>query len=112
MSAEGAVQGQLDAYNAHDLERFLAFYADDVRIFRPPAPEPAIAGKRALAQYYATERFNIATLHAKLVNRMVLGNKVVDHERISGLRESAFEVVAVYDVADGLIHSAWFFAAD
>lgn len=29
-----------------------------------------------------------------------------------GVREQPFEVAAVYEVADGLIRNAWFYAAD
>ena len=44
---------------------------------------------------------------------IVLGNKVVDHERIVGVRETgAFEAVAIYEVVDGRIDSVWFFNAD
>lgn len=110
MSPEAAVQHQLEAYNARDLARFLAVYSDDIRLYRLPATEPAIVGKAALAEMYATQRFNLPGLHAELVNRMVIGNKVIDHERISGVREQAFEVAAVYEVIDGLICTAWFFS--
>lgn len=112
MSPEASVQRQLDAYNARDLERFVVEYSEGVRIFRPPAPEPVIVGKAALATYYASNRFNLPKLHADVVNRMVLGNKVVDHERIVGVRETAFEAVAIYEVVDGRINSVWFFNAD
>jgi hypothetical protein len=111
MNPETIVQLQLDAYNARDLRRFLAAYSDEVRIFRPPEPAASIVGKPALAEYYATQRFNLADLNAELVNRMVLGNKVIDHERISGVREVPFEVAAVYEVAEGLIQTVWSFAA-
>lgn len=110
MSPEAAVQHQLEAYDARDLARFLAVYSDDIRLYRLPATEPAIVGKAALAEMYATQRFNLPGLHAELVNRMVIGNKVIDHERISGVREQAFEVAAVYEVIDGLICTAWFFS--
>lgn len=53
----------------------------------------------------------IHALPADLVNRMVLGRKVIDHERIHGVREAPFEA-AVYEVgADGLIATVWFFEA-
>lgn len=39
------VQPQLDAYNAHDLERVLATCGDSVRVYRPPAPELVFTGK-------------------------------------------------------------------
>jgi hypothetical protein len=112
VSPEAVVQLQLDAYNARDLPRFLAAYSDEVRIFRPPDPAASIVGKPALAEYYATQRFNLVDLNAKLLDRMVLGNKVVDHERISGVRELPFDVAAVFEVADGLIRTVWFFAAE
>lgn len=110
--AEGAVQRQFEAYNARDLERFLAVYSEDIRAYRPPAIEPAIAGKKALAAFYATQRFSHEGLHAELLNRMVLGSKVVDHERISGVREQPFEVAVVYEVVNGLIRSTWSYAAE
>ena len=105
-------QRQLDAYNARDLQRFLAEYSDDICVYRPPAAEPTLQGKAALAAHYASQRFNLPGLHAELVNRMVLGNKVIDHERISGVRDRPFDVAAVYEVVDGLICTAWFYAAD
>lgn len=113
--AEAPVQRQLDAYNARDLARFLAEYSDDVRIFRPPAAEPALVGKQAMGAFYAAHRFNLPQLHAELVNRMVLGDKVIDHERITGLptepTDGPMEAAAVYEVREGLIRTVWFFNA-
>jgi hypothetical protein len=103
------VQRQLDAYNEHDLEKFVAEYADDVRVFRPPETEPVLSGKAAFAGHYAANRFNLPKLNAKVVSRIVCGNKVIDHERITGLEERTVEVVAVYEVIDGRIRTVWFF---
>jgi hypothetical protein len=109
VSAEAVVQRQLEAYNARDLGRFLAEFAQDVRLYRLPAGEPALAGKQAFGEFYARERFNRPALHAEILGRMVLGNKVVDHERISGVRDEPFEVVVVYQVVDGRIAVLWAF---
>ncbi len=106
------VQEQLEAYNARDLTRFLATYSDSVVVYRPPTPQPAISGKAELARFYSQQRFHLPGLRADIVNRTVLGNKVIDHELIWGVREQAFEVAAVYDVRDGLIQAVWHFAAD
>lgn len=102
------IQQQLEAYNARDLGRFVAAYSDTIRVFRLPDTEPAIAGKPQLADAYRT-RFSSPGLHATIVNRIVLGNKVIDHERVVGIRDAAVEVVAVYEVVDGLIETVWFF---
>lgn len=112
MNPEAVVQRQLEAYNARDLERFLAEYSDNVRVYRPPADEPAITGKAALGEFYATQRFNHIGLHAEVLNRMVLGSKVIDHERISGVREQPFEVAVVYEVVNGRIQCTWAYAAE
>ena len=111
MNPEALVQRQLDAYNARDLEGFVACYSERIQVFRPPLPEPALVGKAAFADFYATQRFNRPGLHAQLVNRMVLGRRVIDHERITGVGDQPLEVAVVYEVADGLIQAVWAFAA-
>ena len=112
MSPQAVVQRQLEAYNARDLQRFLAEYSDDIQVFRPPAALPAIVGKKAFGEFYATQRFNHAGLHADLLGRMAFGNKVVDHERISGVREQPFDMAVVYEVSNGLIIRTWGFASE
>jgi hypothetical protein len=111
LNPQAIVQRQLEAYNARDLQRFLAVYSEDIEVYRPPAALPAIVGKKAFAEFYATQRFNHAGLHAELVSRMAFGNKVIDHERISGVREDPFDVAVVYDVRNGLITTTWAYAA-
>ncbi len=102
------VQRQLEAYNARDLERFAATYSDDIAIYRMPVTHPAIAGKEQLRAAYR-QRFASAGLHAEILTRIVLGNKVIDHERVVGIRDTPLEALAVYEVADGLIRAVWFF---
>ena len=106
------VQRQLDAYNARDLARFLAEYADDIEVYRLPTAAPAIVGKMAFGEFYATQRFNRADLHAELRGRMAFGSKVIDHERISGVRDQPFDVAVAYEVRDGLIVRTWAIAAE
>jgi hypothetical protein len=107
-NAVDVVQEQLEAYNARDLDRFAATYAEDIRIFRPPAAEPAMSGMAQLRENYR-KRFSAPGLHADIVNRIVIGNKVIDHERVRGIRATPVEAVAVYEVVDGLIRTVWFF---
>lgn len=111
-TAVEVVQRQVDAYNARDLDRFVAQFSDDVEVFRPPSAQPAISGKAGLAEYYAANRFNLPALRAEILNRIALGSRVIDHERIHGVRDEPFEVAAVYDVVDGFIRTVWFFSAD
>ena len=112
MNPEAVVRRQLEAYNARDLQRFLAEYGEDIRAYRPPAAAPTLAGKKAFGEFYATQRFNRIELRAELLGRMVLGRIVIDHERISGVSERPFEVAVVYEVVDGLIQCTWTYAPE
>jgi hypothetical protein len=42
----------------------------------------------------------------------VVGNKVIDHERILGLRNEPVDAVVAYVVRSGLIQSVWLFYAE
>ena len=105
MSPLQLVQQQFAAYNARDLDAFTACYSDTVQVFRPPAPQPTLVGKPAFAAFYQTQRFNRPGLRAELVNRMVLGDTVIDHERIHGLGDIPVEMAVAYLVQHGLIQT-------
>lgn len=105
------IESQFAAYNARDLDTFMAHFADDIKVYRMPATTPSIEGKPALAAFYASERFNRPALRAELINRIVAGQQVFDHERIWGVADAPVEVVAVFAVKDGLIDTMWSFPA-
>ena len=111
MSPVDVVQEQLEAYNARDLDRFAATYSEDIRIYRKPTAEPAIVGQAQLREVYGN-RFASPNLRAEILNRIVLGNKVIDHERVVGIKDVPIEAVAVYEVGEGLIRAVWFFHPD
>lgn len=109
--AVALVERQLAAYNARDLARFIACFGDDITVWRVPATVPALAGKAQFAAFYASERFNREGLRAEIVNRIVLGQRVIDHERIHGLSDEPIEVAVAYEIAGGLIVRIHSFAA-
>jgi hypothetical protein len=109
MSPVEVVQRQTEAYNARDLARFLAMYSESITVFRTPTGAPSIVGKAQLAAFYKAERFNLPALRAEILNRIVIGNKVIEHEQVFGIGDAMVEAVAVYEVKDGLIERVWFF---
>ena len=105
---EAFAQRQLDAYNDRDLERFVREYTEDVVVYRLPDPIPFIVGRAALAAHYRDNRFSLPDLHARLVNRMVFGNKVIDHELVAGVPGAPLDVAAIYEVSEAGISKVWF----
>lgn len=77
-------------------------------VYRFPAAEPVLVGKSAFAEQYRKGPFNLPRLHAELVNRMVFGNKVIDHERVTGVQDTPLEVAAIYEVTPAGISKVWF----
>ncbi len=108
-SPEAVVQLQLDAYNAHDIEAFLATYSDDAALYDFPA-RPRLQGKDAMRTRY-TARFADKLLHATIPQRIVMGNTVIDREHVRlTLPEGpgALDAVAIYEVSGGKIAKVTF----
>lgn len=112
-AAEVLAQRQLDAYNGHDLEAFVACYAPgvEVRTFPGEGP-PDFAGHEAIRARYGP-MFEQGTIHAELLNRITIGDTAIDHERVTGLARQGEEervvfAVAIYEVKDDLIQKVWF----
>jgi hypothetical protein len=105
------VELQLAAYNERNLHRFLTAFSDTVRSYRLPDMALLLDGKAAFADFYARNRFVHEGLHAELINRMVVGNKVFDHERIHGLAPEPLETAVIFMVEDGLIETVFFVPA-
>ncbi len=105
------VERQLAAYNARDMAAFAPCFSEDIELWRPPATEPAIKGQAAFREFYAKERFAKPGLRAEVLGRIVMGTKVIDHERIHGVRESPFEITVAYEIEGGIIRRVYSFAA-
>ncbi|MCI1034468.1 nuclear transport factor 2 family protein [Raoultella terrigena] len=108
---ECPVEKQFKAYNAHDINQFIACFSEDFKAYRMPAETPAMIGIPALREFYVNQRFNVAELRAELIFRTVLGNKVFDHELIYGLSAEPIESMAIFEVENQLIKTAWFYFA-
>ena len=103
-----AVSAQLAAYNAHDLEAFVALYADDVKLWRNG--ELTCDSRAMMREQYRTLFQANPDLQALLRGRLVGGHAtVIDHEWVTGLRDGHnLEVFATFEVLDGIITQAWF----
>ena len=101
------VQRQLDAYNARDLDALLSIYAPDAQQFEHPG-KLAASGSAQIRERMAI-RFQEPNLHARLVQRVVMGNLVIDHEHVTRTfaeGPGSVDVVAIYEVTQGRIQSA------
>jgi hypothetical protein len=109
LDPEAIVQRQLEAYNAHDVEGFVATYAEAAEIFAHPSTLLA-KGAAQIRDRYAV-RFRDYRPHAVVLKRIVIGSTVIDEEEITttpaGIPQTA-RAVAIYEVQAGRIARTWF----
>jgi hypothetical protein len=108
-SPEAVVQRQLDAYNAKDLEALMETYDEDAEQFEHP--DKLLARGSQQIRERSALRFKEPNLHARLIHRIVMGNKVFDHELVARTFPEGtgqIELVAIYEVQNGKIIKAWF----
>jgi hypothetical protein len=96
-------QGQLDAYNAQDVDALCGFFAQDLVVadFNGAVTVEGLDAFRAKhVALFAEHPQN----RAELAHRVVIGDRVIDHERV--YRQPgpvSFEVAAIYTIAGGKI---------
>lgn len=101
-------QAQLDAYNRQDAKAFAALFAPEVEVFnRLGDTIPSLKGRQAVEERYAALFKSYPNNYSTLTGRIVQGNYVIDHEYVTG-REKPVEIVAIYEVKEGLITRCWF----
>ena len=78
---QDVVQQQLDAYNARDIDAFMACWADDAQYYEHPDTLLA-SGKAAIRERHLV-RFREPSLYGERIKRMAVGNMVVDQEVVT-----------------------------
>ncbi|MCC5924755.1 MAG: nuclear transport factor 2 family protein [Crocinitomicaceae bacterium] len=102
------VENQLIAYNAGDIEAFMAVFHEDIKVYQYGNETPVAEGWDAVKAIYADLFQKSPDLHSTLLNRTVIGSKVLDYEYIvgrAGSDEPLF-LVMIYEVKDGKIYKA------
>jgi uncharacterized protein (TIGR02246 family) len=102
VSALDIVQRQLDAYNAQDIDAFCACFSADC-VLAELNGAVTQQGSDAIRQRYQTLFESYPENHAALVNRVVVGNVVIDHEDITRSPSERINAAAIYTVTNGLI---------
>lgn len=106
--AASIIDGHLAAYNAHDLEAFLAFFHPDVEVYNFPNSLDK-SGVSALREPFA-ETFKKAP-HERVITRIISGNQVIDEVEVE-FQANGHPVTTrsavIYTLEDGLIRRMTF----
>ena len=95
-SPEGIVQRQVNAYNARDIDAFMATYTDDIELYRFPNELFSEGQEQMRARY--DKMFNeTPDLYCEIKNRTVQGNVVIDQEYVRK-NDQFINAIAIYEV--------------
>ena len=97
------VQKQVDTYNAGNLDAFISCYTKDVVVRNFPSDTLYIGHEKMRMNYSGLSPTTKRT-DVKVVNRMIVGNHVIDLEKITRPENEHFQV-AIYEVKDSKISS-------
>jgi len=107
-AAEKLAQEQLEAYNKRDIDAFVAPYAENVKVYKFP-DELMYEGRTAMYDLYGRMFARTPDLHCKLVNRIVMGNTVIDQEEVTiSKKDPPMNAIAIYKIIDGKIAEVYF----
>lgn len=104
------VQVQLDAYNRHNIEEFLACYAPTAKV-RHADGRVLMDGRDAIRARYERLFADYPEVSAEVPTRIRAGDWVVDEERVQ-LGGQQLHVAVGYEVLDGLIQSVVMMRSD
>ncbi len=105
---------QLKGYNNNnrDIDLFLSAYSDSVAVYTFPN-HLQYKGLSKMRGMYAGMFEQLTDLHCEIVDRIVIGSKVIDHERVSGFPGRDYvKAVAIYIIAHGKIQEVYFLLED
>lgn len=106
------VQEQVDAYNARDLERFLACHTPDAVIL-DSFGSVIYSGLDEMRAGYGPMMEDNPTLHVETPTRLLVGEWVIDEEVVSGITAEGYppetRAVTAYQVVSGKIQRVQIF---
>ena len=65
-------------------------------------------GKEEMRKMYTGLFQQVTQLHAELLNRIIQGNVIIDHESVSGFGNKPVMAIAVYTISKGKIQKVEF----
>jgi hypothetical protein len=103
------VAAQIDAFNKHDLEAFLATYSPHAVLYDHPDRVRA-SGVGEIRQAYASALANNPALRVSVSSRITEGRFVTQQESLTGAADGSLarNSMVIYEIVDGKIAKVWF----
>ncbi len=104
---EELANAQLEAYNNRDIEAFLVPYSDTVKVYNDKK-ELLYQGKETMRERYGDMFERMTDLNCNLLNRIAVGNTVIEHEEVTFSAGQKVYAIVMYKVAENKIQEVHF----
>lgn len=100
MTPEEVVQKQMERYNIRDINGFMSVIAENITVHDFSTGKITLDGYDVCKNFYAVLFEASPKLHSTILTRTAFGNKVIDHESITGRNgnDEVLELVLIYEV--------------
>jgi hypothetical protein len=100
MTPEQVVQKSMESYNNRNIKEFMAVMDSNITFHNFSDGKLTMKGAAESKDVYSALFDASPNLHSKILTRTVFGNKIIDHEYITGRNGSdeAIELVLIYEV--------------
>lgn len=105
-SPEAIVQRQVNAYNARNIDQFIATYSQDIEIYDAKG-KLLMKGHNQMREEYEDFFTNVPNLYCQIENRIVINNRVIDKEKVRAGKD-IIHAVAIYEIEEGKIKKVTF----
>ncbi len=100
-------EAQLKAYNKGNIDEFMEVFSEDITLWNLGDSTPWASGAEQVASIYEKLFASSPELQSEVLSRTVIGNKVLDYERITGRKGGdVLFLIMVYEVSEGKIFRA------
>ena len=100
-AVEQLVQQMMEAYNKRDIDKYMSFYSDDVKLYNYPN-ELSTDGSKAMRESYTEFFKNTLDLNGYTKSRIVRGNKVIDDAQVT-INGEILNAIAIYEIQNNKI---------
>ena len=108
ITPELLVQKQVDAYNAHDLDAFVACHGAAIEFRTMDGKVNPEKGLAALRRGYEDLFKRFPKLKVTVLKRISQGPFVIDQQQAEGMGPKPITVTAIYETSQGKIIRVWF----
>ena len=104
VTARAVADAQLVAYNAQDMDAYLALFHEDATLVNLPGQEVVAAGIDAIRAMYEV-RFQTRGLRCDVHHRSEIGNIAIDRETVYTDDKPPVDILAMYEVIDSRLNA-------